>query len=219
MEPPPERRKSDPTVLMIDPGGNGPATPQDIVTAARAEKERRKSSGPAVVVVNDKNLAQMGKGGRLTTAKPAPAHASVPATSTNLVETQEGYWRERVRSARQGWKLAAESIGGYQEDAAKLRERFYATDDPYRRDREIKPAWDLALEKLERAKREVLATQEELARALEEGRQAGALPGWLLEGVELEPPVAPATPATVGEPRSGAEPREPTVLDEKDPPP
>jgi hypothetical protein len=205
-------------VVVIDPGGPGPTTTQDVVAAARAEKERRKSSGPSVAVITDKNLAQMGKGGRLTTGAAAPPSSAEGAAATNLVEQQEAYWRERVRSLRERWKLAAESIQTLREEAARRRVQFYAADDPYRRDAEIKPTWDLALEKLDRAKREVLATQEELARALEEGRRTGALPGWLLEGVELEPAAAVRESETVGEPRRGAEPREPDVLDENDPP-
>jgi hypothetical protein len=213
-----EERKHDPTVVMIDPGGRGPTTTRDVVAAARAEKERRKASGPPVAVINDKNLSEMGKGGRLTTGTAAPAGPAAHAGSANLAEQQEAYWRDRVRSLRERWKLAAETIGPLQEQAANLRAEFYSVDDPFRRDTEVKPAWDLTLEKLDRAKREVLEIQAQLAGALEEGRRSGALPGWLREGTELEPRALPRAVETVGEPRSGAEPREPNVLDEKDPP-
>ena len=60
---------------------------------------------------------------------------------------------------------------------------------------------------------EVEARQEELAQFLEEGREAGALPGWLREGIDLEPePLVEAEPT--------AEPSEPVIYQQEatDPP-
>ena len=97
--------------------------------------------------------------------------------------------------------------------AADQRIRFYAEDDPYVRDGRIKPEWDRALDRLESGRREIDDARAAIDLALEEGRRAGAEPGWLLEGLELEPAPAPtACPSGPGEPRSGAEPREPNVV-------
>ena len=43
---------------------------------------------------------------------------------------------------------------------------------------------------------------------LQSGREAGALPGWLREGLEYEPV------ATDGPPRRGEDPNEPKIVDE-----
>ena len=52
----------------------------------------------------------------------------------------------------------------------------------------VQPVW-IAGDTREAAKR-----KEELEATLEEGRQAGALPGWLREGVDLEPEQRPYDP-------------------------
>jgi hypothetical protein len=77
------------------------------------------------------------------------------------------------------------------------------------RDGKIKPEWDRALDRLEQARREEVQAQRDLEEFLDDGRRAGALPGWLREGIELEPiteeveelPTAdPMEPKVVNEP-------------------
>ena len=65
---------------------------------------------------------------------------------------------------------------------------------------------------MEATRNEVIATRKELDDFLEEGRRAGALPGWLREGGELEPvPEKPKTsPGTV-------DPEEPRIYEQKPP--
>ena len=115
-----------------------------------------------------------------------------------------------MRSIRSEWRQAYDSIEELEEEAAALRTRFYAEDDPVYRDRVIKPEWDRTLDRLHEARRAIDRAQEQLDQALEEGRIAGALPGWLRDGEELEPPVE--EPEDEGEPTTGAEPREPKVI-------
>jgi hypothetical protein len=55
------------------------------------------------------------------------------------------------------------------------------------RDTQVKPEWDRVLERLEATRARVETRKRELSELLEEGRRAGALPGWLREGVEQEP--------------------------------
>ncbi|MDH3745756.1 MAG: hypothetical protein OES47_11715, partial [Acidobacteriota bacterium] len=52
---------------------------------------------------------------------------------------------------------------------------------------QIKPAWDRALDRLEGARELVAEASTQLDELIEEGRRAGALPGWLREGIDLEP--------------------------------
>ena len=50
-----------------------------------------------------------------------------------------------MRTLREEWAAAADSIAELEARAATLRTRFYATDDPYVRDGEVKPTWDHAI--------------------------------------------------------------------------
>jgi hypothetical protein len=108
---------------------------------------------------------------------------------------------------RERWHRTADELVSERDRAAELRVRFYATDDPFLRDAEIKPAWDRSLEKIAAREREIREIRRELDLFLEEGQRAGALPAWLNDGIELEPP-AEQPPSTVSEPG------EPTILAE-----
>jgi hypothetical protein len=197
--------KDEPATVVIDPGVPEGEESSTLAEAAAAERERRKTAAQPTVVITDKNLRQHAAGGKITTGEakpPSPATAALDEAARD-----EAHWRSRARQARQRWRDAADVIAELELEAADLRRQFYTVDDPYVRDGRIKPAWDLALERLAQAEREVVAAQEELGTVLEGGRQAGALPGWLREGIELEP-APPAPPARVHEPG------EPVVIDE-----
>ncbi|HEV8237821.1 MAG TPA: hypothetical protein VGS57_00460 [Thermoanaerobaculia bacterium] len=176
--------------VVIDEGTANPSGAQELAAAAAAERERRRNAGPATMVINNANLAQHATG-KLTIvsgAEPARAGAAAPANDT---AKDERYWRDRVRGLREQWAAAVDAIGELEARAASLRTRFYAQDDPYVRDGEIKPAWDRALENLEESRRKARSLEDQLGAVLEEGRQAGALPGWLRDGIELEPSERP----------------------------
>jgi hypothetical protein len=126
----------------------------------------------------------------------------------------ERFWRDRVRGLRQQWAAAVDSIGELEARAASLRTRFYAQDDPYVRDGEIKPAWDKALENLDEARHRARSLEDQLGAVLEEGRQAGALPGWLRDGIELEPSERPYDKPDHEVARDGNLVREPEELGE-----
>jgi hypothetical protein len=175
-------RSSEPVV--IDEGGADSGA-QGLVAAAAAERERRRTAPASVVVINNKNLAQHATG-KLTVSGVAPSTTAAPPAATDTTK-DETYWRERVRGLREQWAAAVDSIGELEARAAGLRTRFYAEDDPYVRDGQIKPAWDRALEQLETSRESARSLEDRLAATLEEGRQAGALPGWLRDGIELEP--------------------------------
>ncbi len=184
-----------------------PESEPTLVEAAQRERERRRQAGAPIAVIDDKNLKEHATG-QLTFAEDeaqASAAAAEEATSPGAAAPadeaaaaaeprDEAYWRERVRTLRALWRDAADRVPELEERAAELRRRFYETDDAYYRDTRIKPAWDRAIDQIAQARAEAEAHRLELARVLEEGRRAGALPGWLREGIELEP--APAEPPT-----------------------
>jgi len=201
-----------PTTVVIDSGAAAQEKgPKSLVEAAQEERERRAQAAKPVAVIDNRNLADFSRGQKLTVAGDATASdgasatASTPASDAAKLTQDEAYWRNRGLEIRRHWREAADQIAGLAARTEELRRRFYAADDPYLRDSQIKPEWDHALEELDATRQEVERSASELERFLDEGRQAGAFPGWLREGADLEPVHAPRKAAT-------AEPSEPVEV-------
>jgi hypothetical protein len=192
-------------VIVVEEGGEGEDSSRSLVDAAKAERERKAQAGPPVAVITNKTLPQYAKGGQLTVAEPKKKEAQPSPAAPELQDEQ--YWRQQGLEIRLRWRQAAEEVQRLEQSASDWRRRFYAQEDPYVRDGQIKPEWDRVLDRLEDARAEAETARQDLARFLEEGRRAGALPGWLREGVDQEPEQKPAEPPP-------GEPVEPTVLDE-----
>jgi hypothetical protein len=217
LEPPPP--SEEPVAVPVPPRNESvvietgeqesePTTSEAVVAAARRERERKRTAPPPAIVLDNKSLSKYSEG-QLTVASPAPGPKSEEITALDREAEREAYWRQRSLEARQRWREAYDAIPRLEGEAAELRTRFYATDDPYVRDGQVKPAWDRTLDELAQAKRDVKTAEAEVAAVMEEGRQAGALPGWLREGMELEPELRqPPKPAN--------EPGEPVIM--RDPP-
>lgn len=222
----------DPTVIVIerradrDRDPKGEAEPRSLYEAARAAREERARSGPSRVVITDENLHEF-QGEGLTFAEEeeageggeegAAAEGAGTAPEAPPEEARgEAYWRSRVRDLRLALREAVDSLAESEERAASLRRSFYAQDDPYLRDAEIKPAWDRALDRIAETRAAIFRLRDEIDATLEAGRRAGALPGWLREGIELEP-----EPEELPEPRQDGvhEPGEPQVMEIGEEPP
>ncbi|HEX5758538.1 MAG TPA: hypothetical protein VF121_05050 [Thermoanaerobaculia bacterium] len=186
-QPPATEPRRDPTVVVIDPGG--PSGEVDLVTAAKAERERRAGVPAAKRVITNDTLVKTRPGEEPRVIQPAAPAASAPALPSGSVPglRDEAYWRGRSRDLRQSWKDAVDQVAQLESDADLLRRRFYAEADPYVRDGQIKPDWDRVLDRIREMRDQADRRHEELVAHLEEGRLAGALPGWLREGTELEP--------------------------------
>lgn len=229
-------RRSVETVV-IEGGESTEVTPRTLFEASRAERARRASSQQPIAVITNRNLEEYAEGGQLTVLGAPPAdggaeegprnsrdaageaeqpsaEAASPSTAGRAspdVLTEE-FWRTQALKLRLGWKEAVEEITRLQEEVSDLRRRFYEEDDPFFRDNEIKPAWDRALQALEDARDRAVRLEHQLESFLEAGRRAGALPGWLREGLEYEP--EPRREGTPQERRRSDDPREPKILDE-----
>lgn len=184
-----DKAKRDSTLIVIDEPSRVP--PESLAEAARRAREERGEAPRRKIVINDDNLAEYATG-QLTVAAPEAAigesSASRSAGSTaNDPSRDEDHWRQGTRELRLKLRRAWDDTQTLSEQVAGLRTRFYAEDDPYVRDAEIKPAWDRALDRQRQAELEVEAYRRELDEFLDEGRRAGALPGWLREGIEYEP--------------------------------
>ncbi|MCP4204713.1 MAG: hypothetical protein GY769_22625 [bacterium] len=173
---------------------------RSLVEAAAAERKRRETAGESIAVITNENLSDFSEGQLTEMGEPeAPPDAAKPdaggrtdsPSSMAMDETAdaEAYWRGRVLKARKDWASAVEEISHLESRIAELRQRFYAEEDPYYRDSQIKPSWDHALDRLEEAKAAAEKHRIEVHDVLEEGRRASALPGWLREGIDLEPEV------------------------------
>lgn len=205
-------KPANPSVIVVDTPDFDPEAQLTLAEAAKAERERKAEAVPPRIVINNKTIHRYAKGGQLTVAEPkkkaAPAPASQPPAAAaaagkspapaTTAGDDEKYWRGRALEIRQRWRKASDRIKELEDDIGLLRRRFYAQDDPYVRDGQIKPAWDYALDELRKSRAAAQAAKKELADFLDEGRIAGALPGWLREGIDLEPkeekPVDPTQP-------------------------
>jgi hypothetical protein len=194
-EPKPEKPdRNDATTIVIESGESVRPSTVGLVEASRAEKERRaKPSRPAMVITN-KTLSQYNKG-KVTFAEPRDKAKGASESSESPASLGADYWQQRGLGVRQRWHDNAEQVLELEQTAADLRRRFYAENDPRVRDLQIKPDWDRALDQLRAARAAVDAARKDLSQFLDEGRAAGAMPGWLREGTELEPPSEPIAPA------------------------
>lgn len=203
---------ADSSIVMIEtPDEAEVSESATLVQAAQAERNRRHDSEPAEIVITNKNLDEYATG-QLTVAETETRVKTADEDDFDAkaaLAEDEAFWRGRGRDIRQSWADAADRVIELEEDVFKLRQQFYATDDGFYRDSTVKPAWDRAIEQLDAAREEVDERQTELADFLEEGRQAGALAGWLREGIELEPTLET-------EPSKIHEPSEPPVYQEDD---
>lgn len=160
--------------------------------AAEAERQRRQGVRKAQLVITDANLKEHGRDAELTElivegmAETADSPATAEDSSGERADP-ETYWRTRIRDARLAWRAGADRIVELDAEVAKLRYDFYAADDPFYRDSEIKPAWDRAAVDLQQARLRVKDLELAVRSSLEEGVSEGALPGWLREGIDFEP--------------------------------
>jgi len=221
-EPPVAAPVKDDSVVEINPPEPAPKTTTDMVAAAQAERERRKHAGPPVAVITNDTLKDatgkltyvdtpLDEEARQKAGNPEAMQPSPDAATSSDPAVKEEYWRSKMLDARLRWHDAVERIETLQKKVAELRQEFYAADDGYHRDQEIKPEWDLALSELDKAREDSKTAREDLEKLLDEGRRAGALPGWLREGIKYEPKqdtssdelptVEPGEPDTMEEPQ------------------
>lgn len=225
-ERPVEWRPERPTTVVIEPG-DAPHKPSLLEASEEAKKKRATAPSPVAVINND-NLAEYAEKGKLTFAEPVEHEEEQLAQEPDAGAREAGegdageggapepepvggesYWREGIRERRRLWNEAVELVSDLEERVGTLRREFYSEDDPYVRDSQVKPAWDRVLDRLEEARLEVDTRRAELEAFMEEGRRNGALPGWLREGIELEPrPEAPDGDLPV------LESQEPVVMEE-----
>lgn len=183
-------------VRVIDSGDPNEGRQTTLVEASRmAKAQKRNETRTPIAEINDENLAEYAEGGEVIVLESEPAapyqdEAPAPTAASDLGSgdiRDEEYWRNRALELRMSWRRSIDEIGELELESAALRQQFYAEEDPYIRDSQIKPAWDRTLDRLNALREQTSRYQRELDNFLQEGRQAGALQGWLNQGWELEP--------------------------------
>lgn len=178
-------------MVEIVPEGGETAPPRHLVDVALEEQRRRQGTSSPEVKITNENLSEYAKDGDLTFVQEAGETSDdrTLVAEQEQVEEEETYWRNRILEPRVRWSETVEEIGRLEAEAAELRQRFYREDDPFVRDRQIKPEWDRVLERLGSARDEARIYQAQVERVLNEAADAGADTAWLDEGAYLEPPL------------------------------
>ncbi len=200
LEPPPQLpppvRRVRPTrssmVKVIDPGDDDEAKPKTLYEASLLAKALEEKGGmEPIAEITDENLHEYSEDADIIIlegepAAPAPT-GEIPPPALSALDRHERYWRNGVLELRMAWRRTLDRGSELELESAALRQQFYAEDDPYVRDSRVKPAWDRVLDRLSQLRDQADRYQQELDVFIEEGRRAGAEPGWLAEGWELEP--------------------------------
>ncbi len=195
---------SDTSIEVVPPktqviSGESDQERPSLVEVARQEQLRRDTSPSSRLRIDDKNLKRHATA-NMTSAFPdskvgtesgAQAAAEISESDDSAQQEaaveSERYWRALVRELRYDWQDLVFEEENLEQEVERLRKEYYQEDDPYYRDGEIKPEWDASWQSLQATTLAIQEAINKLDRAIEEGRRAGALPGWLREGVELEP--------------------------------
>ena len=183
-------RPTRPTVKVIDAGGEEDQ-PKTLLEASRLAKARKQQSTETIARINDDNLHEYAKDAEVIVLESPPAaprpELEPPPVEKGSEVRDEQYWRGRALELRMGWRRTFDQIGELELESAALRQQFYAEDDPYVRDSQLKPAWDRVLDRLDQLREQSARYELELETFVAEGQRAGALQGWLNQGWELEP--------------------------------
>jgi len=163
------------------------AAGQSLGEAARKEQERReraKKAGASAPTLTEKDLAESRgttlnvTGQRIAKPEAPPASASrkTPRAPDTSTESSESYWRGRAIAAHNRVS-SAEARYGSMDAAIRLGQAGVPDANGVVRiysQQQLKTMAD-------RAQAELAAAKQALEEVLEEGRRAGALPGWLRE--------------------------------------
>lgn len=217
----PERREPEKPKPVVEIESTDPEVDkhQSLVEAAAAERNRRSErSRTPIAVIDNENLGTYAERGDLTYADPAEVAPEVAAAEA--LEDDRGqaeYWSDQARELRLAWSQVVDERQDLEEEAAALRNRFYAEDDPFVRDGKIKPEWDRVLDRISETKREEELLRQELDDLYEQASLAGADLDWLDESRDLAPATDESDGSGVGDELPSHEVLNPPVVEDEDP--
>lgn len=178
--------------------------------AELAARTRLRTPQGGVTITNE-NLKALAGGVELTSASGGAPQAAITPEGQGGVRDRavageaasQRLWQQRYQRARGYLRYLEDEEARLNREVERLKSEFYALDDPFRRDGEIKPAWDEALAKLTETRARLAESRTLPDEVMQAGLRAGALPGWF-RGLPEPAPVssppelessAPSTPS------------------------
>jgi len=184
-----------PIDVLRDANRSGTAKPATLGDVAKGVKLKL-PEGEGRVLTND-SVRQLSKGVELTTAIPYQAPA-VSRVGGGPSEASRELWQQRYQYARWEALHLEREIIRLEGEVGRLETQFYAIDDPYVRDGQVKPQWDANLAALREAQSRRAAVAARPGQIIDEARRAGALPGWFRGLPEPDPDQPPPAPPQSG---------------------
>ncbi len=153
---------------------------------AEIAAKTRLRAGQGGIVITNENLRALAGDAELTSASGGAAPPAVtpqagggarggPDASEAALQR---LWQQRYQRARGYLRFLEDEERRLNAEVERLKTQFYATDDGFYRDREIKPAWDEALAKLNETRRLLTEARSLPDEVVQAARRDGALPGW-----------------------------------------
>lgn len=162
---------------------------QSLAEAARQQKMAAQSQPTArAKTYTNEDLARLAGPATQTrtgaAGGPQAARSPVAPQESISVSTpfygDERYWKKRTADLAKARDLATAEIEKIQADLNQKWTFYYAADDPGYRG-QLRSEIDTLTEQLESARAKGAKAAEDIDKLAEEGRKAGALPGWLRE--------------------------------------
>lgn len=144
----------------------------------------RLRGGQGGLTITNENLKELAGTAELTMVtgkpgQPTDTPGAAPATREGGGEAAaQRFWQQRYQRARGYLRFLEEQEARLSREVERLKTEFYSLDDPFRRDGEVKPAWDEALEKLNETRARLAQARTLPDEVIQAALRAGALPGW-----------------------------------------
>jgi hypothetical protein len=165
------------------------AEAQSLGDIAKKEGERRKTvKASGKVYTNDSlrpepppspgSIPAAVSTGSTPSAEPAPSAPSSSGESAQGNAKDEAYWQNRLKDAREQLDRSQALVAALESQINGLTTDFVNRDDPAQR-AGIAAKRDKAMAELDRLKKEVAQSTQNISDIQEEGRRAGVPAGWL----------------------------------------
>ncbi len=187
------------TILLSRPEAEPAPRGQSLAEVAKHIKLKLPANQPRVLT--NASVKQLAEGVELTTAAEPPRGSGMGLPVAAGEDAKKAKWQQRYRAATQRVRRLEADVKALEVQVNGLERDFYSRDDVVYRDSTIKPAWDKALNDLEKARADLEAARTQPDEILDAARRDGALPGWFRgldeEGPEAAPTAQASGPARV----------------------
>lgn len=133
--------------------------PEDLVTAAKASKAKRRKSATKVITNKDVKKAK----GKLIVLKTPDTPAGKPESKIGELQKQDVSLREH-REARERVDAAQKRVDALQKELEALEQRYYRENDPNYRDNVIQERFAQTRRQLDDARHQLANARDELQR-------------------------------------------------------